>query len=480
MNELTDFFTFYVPGYKFTPNYKNKIWDGKIYLYNSRSRELYTGLFKYLEEFAYAKGRDYKIELEHDSYYGYPNSCETEIDMDFINGLIITSNGEKIVPRDYQLQAVQHGLMNRQGVLVSPTGSGKSLIIYLLIRHYLKTHNKKILIVVPSTSLVQQMYGDFKDYSSLDESFDADESCHLIYAGKEKHKIDKNIVITTWQSIYQMQPKWFLQFGAVFGDECHLFKAKSLITILTNLKDASYRFGTTGTLSGALTHQLVLEGIFGPAHYVTTTKNLMDSGDLASLKINILLLKYEPKHCIDMKKAKYQSEINFIVQHEPRNRFITNLALDLDGNTLVLFQYVEKQGKPLFKLISEKAHERRKVFYVSGETPVDDREAVRGIVEQEKNSIIVASSGVFSAGVNIRNVHNIIFASPSKSQIKVLQSIGRGLRKSDNGKETVLYDIADDLHHLSYKNHTLKHSGERIKIYSREKFIYKIYEIELK
>jgi len=479
MNELTDFFTFYVPGYKFMPSYKNKMWDGKIRLYDSRTRELYSGLFKYLQEFANAEGREYSIEVEHDSYYGYPGSIDGTVDMSFIDKIPLASNGKVIKARDYQIRAVQEGLQNKQSMLISPTGSGKSLIIYLLIRYYLENNDKKILVIVPTTSLVQQMCTDFKDYATFDKSFDSDELCHMIYSGKEKLDLKKLIIVSTWQSIYKLPQQWFSQFGAVFGDEAHNFKAKSLTSILTKMKDAEYRFGTTGTLDGAQTHKLVLEGLFGPCYYVTTTKTLMDAGDLAKLKINILLLKYHNDHCFNLKKATYQDEIDFIVQHEPRNKFISNLALDQDGNTLVLFQYVVKQGKPLYNMIAERAHERRKVFYVSGETPVDDREAFRRIVETEKNAIIVASAGVFSTGINIRNIHNIIFASPSKSQIRVLQSIGRGLRKSDDGRDTVLYDIADDLHYKNHKNYTLQHSAQRIQIYTKERFTYKIYEVAL-
>lgn len=478
MNELTDFFTFFVPGYKFMPLYKNKIWDGKLRLYNSQTKELYTGLYRYLVEFAQAEGRDYKLELDHDAFYGYP-SVNHEVDMGFINDLILTSKGKKIEPRDYQLEAVEHGLTKRQAMLISPTASGKSMIIYLLLRYYLANNNKKVLIVVPTTSLVQQMYSDFKDYSEYDENFDADQLCHMIYAGKEKIDLRKRVIVSTWQSIYKLPGSWFEQFGAVFGDEAHNFKAKSLSSILTKLKEAEYRFGTTGTLDGTQTHKLVLEGLFGPAYYVTTTKELMDSGSLAQLSINILLLKYSDEIRQQSKKLKYQDEVDFIVRHEPRNKFISNLALDQDGNTLILFQFVEKHGKVLYDMIKSKAHEKRKIFFVSGNTSVDDRELVRSITETEKNAIIVASMGTFSTGINIRNIHNIIFASPSKSQIRVLQSIGRGLRKSDDGRDTILYDIADDMHWKGYKNYTLQHSAERIKIYTKESFSYKIYEIPI-
>ena len=476
-NELSDFFTFYVPGYKFMPAYKNKVWDGKIRLYDSRQKELPAGLYKYVEEFANTPGRDYKIALQHNNYYGLPGS-KLDIDMSFMKDMTITSKGQKITPTNYQLDAIHHGLTNKKALLISPTASGKSLIIYSLIRWYLENYDKKVIIVVPTTSLVEQMYKDFGDYSEFDAAFDVTQLCHRIYSGKEKI-FGQRVVITTWQSVYKMPGHWFEDYGMVVGDEAHTFKAKSLTSILSKCREAEFRFGTTGTLDGTNTHKLVLEGYFGPAHYVTTTKRLMDDGSLAQLDISVLLMKYSDEECRLINKVKYQEEINFIVGHKKRNTFIANLSLDQDGNTLVLFQLVEKHGKPLYDIIKEKAHQRRKIFFVSGATDVDTREQVRSITEKEKNAIIVASLGTFSTGINIRNLHNIIFASPSKSQIKVLQSIGRGLRKSDDGRGTKLYDIADDLHWKSKKNYTLDHAAERIKIYTKEKFTYKIYEITL-
>jgi len=476
-NELCDFFTFYVPGYKFMPAYKNKMWDGKIRLYDTRTRELYAGLFDYVKEFANAEGRDYRIELGHDTYYGLPG-VDHEVDMSFMKDLTLTSQNKKIEPRDYQLQAIEHGLTKKSAMLISPTASGKSLIIYAILRYVLEHTDKKILIIVPTTSLVEQMYNDFADYSQYDDGFDVKSTCHRVYSGRPKMS-EERVMISTWQSIYKLPGSFFEQFSAVFGDEAHNFKAKSLTSILSKCRDAEYRFGTTGTLDGTQTHKLVLEGLFGPAHYVTTTKKLMDEGSLSDLDISILLLKYEEELRRKFGKKTYQEEVDYIVTYQKRNQLITNLALDQDGNTLVLFQFVEKHGKPLYNMIKEKAHSRRKIFYVSGETGVDTREEVRRITENEKNAIIVASLGTFSTGVNIRNLHNIIFASPSKSQIKILQSIGRGLRKSDDGSTTRLYDIADDLHWKSRKNYTLNHAAERIKIYTKEKFKYKIYEIDI-
>ena len=476
-NEISDFFCFYAVNYKFMPSYKNKFWDGKIRLFDARTRELPAGLFKYLQEFAATPGRDYALELIHNNYYGIPSTGE-DVDVSFMKDITYTSKGTQIFPKDYQERAVHHALTSKRAMLISPTASGKSLIIYTLIRWYLHNHDKKVIIVVPTTSLVEQMYKDFGDYSEYDENFDNEESCHRIYSGREK-TFKQRVVITTWQSIYKLQGSWFEDFGMVIGDEAHNFKAKSLTSILSKCREAEYRFGTTGTLDGTEVHKLVLEGYFGPAYYVTTTKNLMNSGDLAELDIQVLLLKYDDEYARAISKVTYQEEIDFIVSHTPRNNFIANLALDQDGNTLVLFQLVEKHGKPLYDIIKDKAHKKRKIFFVSGNTDVDVREKVRELTEKEKNAIIVASLGTFSTGINIKNLHNIIFASPSKSQVKVLQSIGRGLRKSDDGRETNLFDLADDLHWKQKKNYTLNHAAERIKIYTKEKFNYKIYEIKL-
>ncbi len=476
-HELAEHFCFFVPGYKFMPAYKNRMWDGKIRLYDLRKKTLYTGLFQYLQEFANA--RQYDIELDNGSY-GMPGAKNIIDIPSLLQELTLTAGGSKIIPRDYQLEALEHALSNSQSLLLSPTASGKSLIIYMAIRFFLEVSDQNVLLIVPTTSLVEQMYSDFADYSQFDE-WNVDENCHKIYAGREKYNIPNRVVITTWQSIYKEKHSWFQPYGMVVGDEAHSFKAKSLTAILEKCTECKFRMGTTGTLDGTQTHQLVLEGLFGPVHKVTTTKKLMDSNDLAQLDINILLLKYADEFC--KVKRDYQAEMDFIVKYEPRNNFISNLAMDADGNTLILFQYVDKHGKPLHNMLQDKFKKMdiidRRLFYVSGETDVDTREEIRAITEKESNAIIVASMGTFSTGINIKRLHNIIFASPSKSQIRVLQSIGRGLRKSSDGINTKVYDIADDLHWKSKKNYTLVHAAERIKIYSKEKFDYKLYDINI-
>jgi superfamily II DNA or RNA helicase len=316
------------------------------------------------------------------------------------------------------------------------------------------------------------MRSDFIDYGMHEDDI------HIIMGGEEK-TTDKPIVISTWQSIYKMRKDYFKDFDVVIGDECHLFKAKSLTSIMTKLVDCKYRFGFTGTLDGTETNKLVLEGLFGKAKQFVKTKELIDSNHLSAFKIKCLVLKYTDEEKKLIAKAKYQDEIDFIVGHNRRNVFIKNLTISLNGNTLLLFQYVDKHGKILYDMISKKVEDDRKVFFVYGGTDADTRENIRAITENETNAIIIASYGTFSTGINIRNLHNIIFASPSKSRIRNLQSIGRGLRKGDAKDKATLFDISDDLRHKAKVNYTLNHFAERVKIYNSEEFQYKIYNINL-
>lgn len=466
--ELREAFKFKVPNYQFTPQYKARLWSGDIFLFDVRSRRLYRGLVPYL--FKFAEERDYDIDYENEDYDEEFSLAEAKEFVELIR--------PKHAPRDYQLDAFVHAIRTRRALLLSPTASGKSLIIYFLTRFLEHRGLKRGLIIVPTVSLVEQLTSDFKDYSETN-GWNVSDKVHKIYQGQEKSS-DKFLTISTWQSIYQLPKKYFIDYDFVIGDEAHLFKAKSLIDIMTGLSNARYRIGTTGTLDGTKTHRLVLEGLFGSVRKVITTKELMDAKHLAEFQIKCLLLRHSESICQASKNFTYQQEIEYLVLNDARNRFISNLAVSLEGNTLVLFQYVDKHGRILHKLISDKLGVDRKVFFVSGKTDVDIREEIRKIVEQETQAIIVASFGTFSTGINIRNLHNIIFASPSKSRIRNLQSIGRVLRKSETKDSATLFDIADDMRYKKHENYTLKHFAARIQIYGEEKFKFKIYKIELK
>ena len=443
--DLFDFFSFTVPNAKFMPSVKNRYWDGKVRLFSIKTNKIYIGLLPYVDEFCRERG--YDIVGINDIL----GQKEREPDEGFIQEL-----GLPFEPRDYQLDAFRSTVQYGRQLLLSPTASGKSLIIYLLARYY----NKKTIIIVPTTSLVEQMAKDFEEYGY-------DKDICKIYSGQPVFSAD--ITISTWQS-FSKAPKEVLQgFDVVVGDEAHLFKANVLKGILEKMKKTAIRIGTTGTLDGSECHRLQLEGMFGPVKKVVSTKELMDEGTIANLSIDCVILRHTKQ-----KKMTYQEEMDYLVSNEARNEFICNLVYSLSGNTLVLFQYVEKHGvllhEKMFKRLGENLH------YVYGGTDTEDREAVREIVEKAKNDTILASYGTFSTGVNIKRIDNIVFASPSKSRIRNLQSIGRGLRKVEGKEKMRLFDIADD---LQCENYTLNHLKDRINIYNEESFSYEIKQFDL-
>jgi superfamily II DNA or RNA helicase len=453
--ELKDHFKFEVPNMKFMPQYRNKNWNGEIHLFDMRSKQIYVGLLDKIVSFCEQYGYTYKFE--DNKFYGLPFEVNEMISYEGVKDYMQSIC--RHAPRDYQIEGVYGALRHNRKLLISPTASGKSLMIYSLVRYYVD-RGEKILLVVPTTSLVEQMYKDFLDYG-----WDAESYCHRIYSGREKSN-EAPVTITTWQSVYKLERSFFENYGCIIGDEAHLFKSKSLVQIMTKLHHAKYRFGFTGTLDGTQTHKWVLEGLFGPSYKVTKTDELIKQGHLSQLNIRCLVLKHHPQ-----KFETYEDEIQYLIGHEQRNNFIKNLALDIKGNTLVLYARVESHGAILFDLINKHKRDDRKVFFVHGGVDAEERELIREITEREDNAIIVASYGTFSTGINIKRLHNVIFASPSKSRIRNLQSIGRVLRKGKNKTEAVLFDIADDCTLKSRKNYTLNHFIEELKFITKKTLI---------
>jgi superfamily II DNA or RNA helicase len=459
--DLFEFFSFTVPNAKFMPSYKNRMWDGKVRLFSIKTNKIYIGLLPYIDEFCRERG--FEFEGVQDVIGGKTRITDEDVDF-FINGDdLIPGLGLPFAPRDYQIDAFKSTVQYGRQLLLSPTASGKSLIIYMLCRWFegeVSLPNCKTVIIVPTTSLVEQMTKDFQEYGYK-------EPICKIYSGQEV--FDSSITVTTWQS-FAKAPKEVLQsFDVVVGDEAHLFKAQTLKGILEKMKTTAIRIGTTGTLDGSEVHRLQLEGLFGPVKKVITTKDLMDEGTIANLSIECVILRHTKQ-----KKMSYQDEMDYLVGNDSRNEFICNLVYSLKGNTLVLFQYVEKHGVVLHNKMMKRLD--GKLHYVYGGTDTKDRENVREIVEKANDNVILASYGTFSTGVNIKKIDNVVFASPSKSRIRNLQSIGRGLRKADGKTEMRLFDISDD---LQCENHTLNHLKERINIYNEEGFVYQMRQFNI-
>lgn len=468
--ELAEQFTFDVPGAKFTPTYKSGRWDGKIRLYNYMARETYHGLADDIEKFA--QRFDYTIEntLEPD---GKDVTREgVKVFMDSLK--FVLPEGSSINP--YQYESVYQMLKNDRLLLVSPTSSGKSMMIASLVRWH-QQQDRRTLVITPTISLVDQMFGDFDEYFSKN-GWKSKDHCYKIKAGVEKNtKYD--VVISTWQSLQNVDKDYFNQFDCIIVDEAHTAKAKTITGIMCAATNVRYRYGCTGSLDKTETNELVLRGLFGKIFRSITTQQLIKNKQISGLNIKCMFMQYSDEDKKKVTAGDYKQEIDFLVGNVRRNKFLSKLALSCEKNTLVLFNF-RSHGQAIFDLINSRITDDRKVFFIHGGVDGDTREEIRKIVESEKNAIIVASFGVYSTGVNIRNLHNIIFASPSKSVIRILQSIGRGLRKAENKTHCNLFDIGDDLSWKTKKNYTLLHAIERIKIYASEGFDYKLMKIDLR
>lgn len=461
--ELSERFSFYAKNFQYHPRFQNKVWDGKIRLFNLKTYTLPCGLKEELIKFAEENG--YSIEFEKIPADFEFSVFEAE---EFIKALHLP---EKFEIRPYQMEAFVNCVRKRRLTALLPTASGKSLLLYLLTRIY----SKKTLLVVPRTALVLQMASDFEEYGY-------NEPIHKITSGVEK-LTDDMLTISTWQSIYKMPKNWFNQFSVIIVDEVHEAKADSLTSIMNKCTHVKYRFGVTGTTDNMEVHEMCITGLFGEIKRFATTAELIKAGYLAEFSIKSIVLKYPEVICKIMYKQEYHAEIDYIVRDHDRNVFLRNLVLSLKGNTLLLFQFVEKHGEILHKMIADKAPLNRKVFYIAGsgagKTDAETREEIRRLVEKEENAIIIASIGTSGMGTNMVRIHNAIFASPSKSKIRNLQAIGRYLRKGEDKTSATLYDIVDDLSTKSYENYALKHFKERMKIYNEEEFPNKIYYVDI-
>ena len=483
--ELADSYTFDIPNAKFMAGYKRGGrakggWDGRIRLFDRRNYTLPFGLHENLRK-EFAAGRGYAFNYSNPGPFRSRELSLVET-RDFSTKLSPCGNdGTSLVMREDQLNAINRAIRDRRSLILSPTSSGKSVISYhIALWHRALVPGSKGLILVPRIQLAQQLYSDWCDYSKSN-GWEPGRDVHVIYGGKDKWS-DKSIFISTWQSLYELPREYFAQFTYIIGDECHEFKAKSLTYIMNSCVNAWDRTGLTGSLDNTQTHKMVLEGLFGPITRVASSRELMDKGAITKLDpIKVIVLKHPPEVCKAFKNSPgtYEDEVQLLINSEARNRFISNLALSVKGNTLVLFQRVEKHGQLLYDLI--KAKRPNNTYYIHGGIDVDVREEIRRIVETEADAIIVASYGTTATGINIRNLHNLIFASPSKARIRNLQSIGRILRLNQGKVSATLFDIADDLRirEGGYNNFTLNHMEERLKMYVEEKFVYKIYPVQL-
>ena len=471
LRELSEFFTFEVPGFRFTPAFKNTRWDGKIRVFNLQEQTLYVGLLEVVKDFA--RERDYDVDLDYAAFASSELSEKEAVE--FVQSIIdeVQLDYFDKEPRAYQIQSFIDCVRHNRLLLQSPTSSGKSFMIYLLHRYYQATLGKiRTLIIVDGVGPVRQMAEDISSYGFPRENI------HTLFGGQDI-EVDLPVTVATWNTLTKLSKEFFDKFDVIIGDEAHHFQAKSFIEIMQKTTETKYKFGFTGTIDdSSKCNVMQLEGLFGPVRKFVTTSELQEQGHVADLRIKCIVLQYSDTTKKKLRKVEYQEEMDFLVSSPARNRFIKNLVLSLKGNTLLFFQYVEKHGKLLYDLI--KAETDRPVFFMHGGVDGEIRNDVRAEFEKLDDAIGVVSYGTFSTAVSIKKIHNLVFASPSKSKIRNLQSIGRGLRLHDSKDYVTLIDIADNLISGSYKNYTIKHFAERVKIYDSENFKYKFYNVTLK
>lgn len=431
-----------------------------IRLLNLRNRLIYAGLKQKVIDFAL----DNRYDVQ-DLVPRHKPVSDEKLNA-FIQYLKLPEkiNDRPLEIRDYQLRSLVIAAETRRAIILSPTSSGKSLSIYMMARWF----NQKTLIVVPTTSLVSQLASDFVEYGYTKE-------VRQIMAKSNKNNLP-DISVTTWHSAFSMPKEWLQQFKVVIGDEAHTFNAKSLQTIMENI-GANVRVGLTGSLDGQKVNELTLEGIFGPVTRVASTKELMDRGLVADLKVTAYELAYEEdtRKTVRESHKDYPDEMSFLAAYERRNNFIHALTNRLLGNKLLLFKGVE-HGKLLYDMF-KKTHENVHIVY--GEIDVEVREEIRRLTEKSKNTIIIASYKTFSTGINIRNLHHVILCASIKSKITLIQSIGRALRLGDDKVEADVHDIGDNLCIGTYVNHTWRHFMYRLEQYTEEQFPYKLIKVKL-
>lgn len=475
--ELSEFFTFYAQNYKFQPKFKSGQWDGKIRLLNSRNKCLYKGLLDVVVKFA--KDRDYQYEVHEDLITSSKVTLE-----DVTKFMELLKIPERIVKRDYQFEAVHHAVTNRRCILESATSSGKSLMIYSTIRYHLMK-KRRVLLIVPNINLVKQMYSDFVEYS-VDNKWDVENNVHLLFDGQSR-VFQTPVVISTWQTILSMTKtdqkslkELMDNTDVIIGDEAHQFKSTEVSKIMDSFTEVAWRTGTTGTLDGIKLNILTLTGIFGPALGVISARELIDQGYATPVEVRIIVLKHPEEIRKAFKGMKYIEEVKHIISNQARNQFIANLAKACSGNTLILYNFVQKHGNLIHEKLLKTIPPNRKVYYIHGGVEADEREAIRKIVETEEDAVILATSSLMSTGTNMPSIENLILTMPGKSNTRIRQSAGRTLRLKKGKVVSKVFDIADDFRWKSWTNTAMKHLDERIRIYSQEQFPMKVIDADLK
>ena len=491
--EIQDKFSFEVPNAKHDPRVKAGKWDGQKRLYNRRNKTFPVGLVLALLRFVKGQGYSYKVDPEL-----IPQTDLTREDIEHVMTTVIDihSKGKPISLYDHQYDALMHMFGMGRSLCLSSTSSGKSAIIFSFLRIMQllpEMENKKFFVVVPSGNLVEQMYNDFDDYST-GSSTPWNVSTHCQKINKDyKKQIDRQIVVTTWQSMTKLPKCAFDDMGVLLCDEAHTAGASVLSTIIEASINCPIKHGFTGSLDGFECNEMFIEGLFGPRKIIMTAKESIDKGVAAPIDVKVLLLKYSQEFKDDLAstvftkedgkkrnpKDWYRIEKEFIYSLPERKKFLVNLILSLKGNTLVLFDSIDIYQTPVYEMLKEK-HDN--VFVINGEVSNKERDVIKAKIEAGESVITCATFGTMAVGISINKLHNMVLASSTKSMIRIIQSIGRLMRLHDTKEVATIYDVVDDLSmpDKRYSGYMIQHGKARVKIYANEQHPVKFYPVDIK
>lgn len=461
---------------RFSPQYKAGSWDGKINFLKGKylPATTYNYLFGICEQYGF------HCEIENlDSLFD--NSIDYDEFKEWCDEFFKDATKK---PRYYQIDAAYKGLKYRRCCLQLATSAGKTLIAFMMFAWLLTHRNvKKIMMVVPRVDLVLQPTAEFTEYNQGK----LDIKIQQIFSGC-KVTPDANIYIGTYQSLRTECAEFFNQFDVVLTDEVHLACNASQIKIMDKCK-FPYRIGLSGTIpTTKYADGLTICSNFGPVLVDIKAKQLQDEGFISNCKITQVRLDYTSenqkeafkgakKNLVKAGKGKdmFQLENKFVNESDKRFYIVAKLIAGTKKNTMVLFKDLD-YGKKIFKWLKENT--TKMVYYIDGQIDKKVREEIRKRMEIKDDVILVASFNTTSTGVSINKIFNIFFVSSYKSLSTVVQSIGRGLRKSENiGKNFVnIYDISDNLYSGCY---LMAHARERIKIYESQGFPYEVKKLKM-
>lgn len=463
-HRIYNVFSAYAPGYRFNPRFKMHVWDGKVRCYNPMSQILPIGLLNNLLIWCDQHQIQYSLQ-------GFKDGLTDTIDKEDLEKQMNSYITAGFQARDYQVNAVHAALTNRRGVLLSCTGSGKSLMIYTFLRYLLDNKDvHRAILIVPSVSLVEQMYSDFQDYGWDD----LEDHVEMLYSGK-KPTFKKEILISTWQSLEKEDQEFFEVYDACVVDECHQAKCSVVTRLLKLMHNAEYKIGTSGTLPTEISEQLQINSVIGNVLFELKSCELIARGYLTKLNIAAIFLKYPEAFIAENKERTYPEEVKMVEEYPNRNK-VLNFIIDHTSpmnNMLILVNH-----RNHLRDVETYLHENypdKKVSIITGDVKAKVREEIRTGIEDEDGTILLATYQTMSTGVNIPKLHAIMLFSNSKSRIKVLQSIGRGLRKHNSKNKVIIYDIVDDLSYKKRtgriaKNYCMQHFDERSNYYIEQEF----------